>query len=59
MADVVAIRVIINKPIGETETLAVDPAAELQAGPGFIFEFPDLDSSHRSGSERADQATRI
>lgn len=40
-----AITVIINKPIGETESLAVDPPAELQAGPGFIFEFPDLDST--------------
>ena len=40
-----AITVIFNKPDGAVETLALDPPAALQAGPGVIFEFPDLDSS--------------
>ncbi len=41
-----AITVIVNKPGGEIEVLAVEPPAQIQAGPGFVFEFPDLDSSH-------------
>ncbi len=41
-----AITVIVNKPDGEIEALALEPPAEIQAGPGFVFEFPDLDSSH-------------
>ncbi len=40
-----AITVIFNKPDGAVETLALDPPAALQAGPGVIFEFPDLYSS--------------
>ncbi len=40
-----AITVIVNKPDGAVETLALDPPAALKAGPGVIFEFPDLDSS--------------
>ncbi len=40
-----AISVIVNKPDGGVETLALDPPAALQAYPGVIFEFPDLDSS--------------
>ncbi len=41
-----AITVIVNKPDGEIEALAVEPPAQIQAGPGFVFDFPDLDSSH-------------
>ncbi len=40
-----AITVIVSKPDSAVETLAVDPPAALQADPGVIFEFPDLDSS--------------